>query len=247
MVESAGNLIVHDFGDLAAASRALAARIVEWGRDAADRSGFFTLVLAGGRTPKLLYGLLGSEFKAMTPWDKTVVFWGDERAVPPDHPDSNFRMARETLLSRLDLPPSHIHRIKGEVSPPGRAAEDYEADIRQFLAADGQAEGRTFDLVLLGLGPDGHTASLFPGSPVLEERERWVRASVAPDAFAVRDRVTLTLSAINAAERVSFLAARPGKEEALDDILGPDGARSSRPAALVRARRETAWFVAAKE
>ena len=225
----------------------MAGRLAEFGRSRVEASGFFTIVLAGGHTPKALYRLLSSEFKTRAPWDRTVVFWGDERAVPPDHPDSNFRMARENLLSGLDLPPSHVHRIKGEVRPPERAAEDYETDIRRFLAAGGQPEGRTFDLVLLGLGPDGHTASLFPGSPVLGETERWVRASVAPGSFAVRDRVTLTLPAINGAERVFFLAARSGKEEALDEILGPEGVRSSRPAARVRGRRETNWYVASSE
>jgi 6-phosphogluconolactonase len=246
MDEHAGNLIVFEFVSLPEASRALAGRMAATAREAAERSGFFSVALSGGTTPRLLYELLATEFAGDIPWAKTVLFWGDERAVPRYDPASNYGLAAGTLLARLKIPESHIHPIDGTMRPIEDAAEAYERDLRQFFATAGQPEGETFDLVLLGLGPDGHTASLFPGSPVLREKERWVRASASPAAPPLRDRVTLTLQAINGAGKVFFLVSRKGKERALQAVFHPPEHRFQDPPALrVLARRETAWFIAA--
>lgn len=185
-------------GFLAAAAAAIAAR------------GRFSVALAGGSTPRALYALLAAE---NLDWQAIHFFWGDERCLPPDHPESNYRMAAESLLTKIPLPPENIHRIMGELSPQ-LAAEKYQRNLRVFWGG-----APRFDLVLLGMGEDGHTASLFPGSPALAETLRWVTAleHAAPPPPLV-SRVTLTLGAINAARQVIFLVSGAGKAKRLAEI-----------------------------
>jgi 6-phosphogluconolactonase len=134
----------------------------------------FSLVLSGGTTPKAIYSLLGQPpLIGRVPWSRVHFFWGDERCVPPDHADSNYKMAFEALLARLSSPPQNIHRIQGEI-PPDEAAAAYECAIAEFFGEENRHP--RFDLILLGMGEDGHTASLFPGSPALDETGRWVVA-----------------------------------------------------------------------
>lgn len=168
---------------------------------AVHERGRFTVALAGGRTPQILYRRLAErEFACRIPWDAGWYAFGDERCVPPDHPDSNYRAAYDSLLSNVPIPPERILRMRGELDQPSRAAFFYEQSLRELFPDD---RWPRFDLVLLGMGADGHTASLFPGTDALAERERWVTANWAPalDAW----RLTLTLPALCAARQVLFL------------------------------------------
>jgi 6-phosphogluconolactonase len=192
----------------------------------------FTFVLAGGTTPRDLYRTLADPaegFRAELPWQRIHLFWGDERHVPPDHPESNFRMAREALLDHVPIPRENVHRIPAEEPDAARAAARYEAELRDFFAG---ADLPRCDLVLLGLGADGHTASLFPGSPALAERARWVAAPWV-DALAA-SRITLTPPVINRAACVLFLVAGADKAPAVRAVLEGDAPPAVVPARIVR-------------
>ncbi len=180
--------------------------------------GEFTFCLSGGSTPEQVYELLATRFRLSVDWKEVQFFWGDERCVPPGHAHSNFGMAERAMLSKLELRPSQIHRIRGE-DPPVDAARKYEDEVRAACAL-APGEFPRFDLVLLGLGENHHTASLFPGSPALREMER-LAVAVEVDAED-RNRITLTPPAINNAQRVMFIAAGQAKAEAVRDVLeGP--------------------------
>src|SRR5581483_4553330 len=218
---------------------ALANRVAEWMTQAALAArGPFRVSLSGGSTPKALYGLLASEqFKARFPWPRVVWYWGDERFVPYDHPESNYRMTREAMLSKAPVPPENIFPIPTD-GDPDRAARRYEQTLQAAYGAETLDPQRTlFDLTLLGLGPDGHTASLLPGEPVLDERRRWV-ATVSHGRPEVR--ITLTYPPIDSSRRVAFLIA--GEEKAA--IFGSIRAGNADvPAARVRPAGELLWFV----
>ena len=187
----------------------------------------FNLVLAGGQTPAALYSLLAANpYAARLNWEAVHVFWGDERCVPPNHPESNYRMARETLLDHVPIPPRNVHRVRGE-DDPVRAALAYQDELRAHFNGPPR-----FDLVLLGMGADGHTASLFPGAPALAEH---VRLAVA--AFATHSgswRVTLTYPALNAAALVVFLVSGGSKAETLRAVLEGPQRPAELPAQAVR-------------
>lgn len=188
-----------------------------------------SIALAGGTTPKRLYKLLGTEFERHVRWRQVHVFWGDERLVPPGSAQRNDRMAREMLLSHVPCPERHIHPMATRAKQsPGEAARDYEATMRQFFT-DGRPR---FDLVLLGLGADGHTASLFPGSPALAEREQWVCAVQVPASPS--QRLTLTLPVFSQAANVFFLATGAAKARALREALRPNADPAQCPAAAIR-------------
>jgi 6-phosphogluconolactonase len=221
--------------DAEAAARRAAEQVVERASAAVSEHGSFSLVLSGGATPRRLYRLLAEEspFRQRLPWAETMIFWGDERPVPPNHPDSNYRMAWEAMLSRVPVGPERMHRWPTEL-PPEESARAYEETIRRALGL-AAGEPPRFDLVLLGLGADCHTASLFSGSPALAERER---LTAAPWVEALgTHRLTLTPPALNAARCVLFLVTGEAKAEALRAALAPEGdslrcpARAVRPAA----------------
>jgi 6-phosphogluconolactonase len=215
--------------DAEAAARAAAEVVASAAGQAAAARGRFTLALAGGATPRRLYALLadpGAPFRDRIPWDRTHVFFGDERPVGPDHPDSNYRMAREALLDHV--PVAGVHRIHGEEA---RAAERYEDELRAFFGSAPGDDPPRLDVVLLGLGPDGHTASLFPGSAALEERTRWV-VSPFVERLGTR-RTTLTLPALNRARAALFLVSGPDKAEAVSRVLSPAPGAPLLPAARV--------------
>jgi 6-phosphogluconolactonase len=221
----------------AALAEAAAHLIVETAREAVAARGRFMIALAGGATPRETYARLAHPlFRESMPWERTWVFFGDERAVGPDHRESNYRMAREALLSAVPLPPAQVLRMRAEAEDHEAAAAEYaEAMLKVFgIAPD---ECPRFDLVLLGLGIDGHTASLFPNSPALKEAVRWVVA-VHAAAAAIPRRLTLTLAVFNAARRVIFLSAGPEKAKvvraALRAVGGATAADGLLPAALVR-------------
>lgn len=202
--------------------------------------GRFTVALSGGSTPKGMYRLLGAEPRsAQVDWSKINVFWGDERCVPPDDPASNYRLAREALLDLVPIPSQNIFRMLGE-APPERAAEEYERILRSELPANGAA-GR-FDLILLGMGDNGHTASLFPGLPAVRERLRWVMAEYVEEVSMWR--LTLTPVVINAAANVSFLVSGEDKAEMLARVIEGPVDVDRLPAQVVRpVNGQLRWLV----
>lgn len=223
----------------------LATAAAHWFADAVtqavDRSGQATVCLAGGSTPQRMYQVLASTFRTTLPWDRVRLFWGDERCVPPDHPDSNFGLVHRALLVALPIPAAHVHRIPAEVLPVEDAAARYEGVLRQSLSE--MTQQPSFDLVLLGIGEDGHTASLFPGSEALDETARWVVPVCGPGAVRPRVRITLTLPVLNRARRTAFLVAGGAKRQPLAEILRPTGHGQRYPAARISARESLVWFV----
>jgi len=228
--------------DREALARTAAELIAACARDAVRARGRFTVAVAGGGTPLPAYRSLASPALAGTvPWPGVHVFWGDERCVPPDDPSSNERAVREALLDRVPVPADHIHPIRC-AGDPARAALAYDALLRSFFA-DG--DGPTFDLVLLGLGENGHTASLFPGDPALQETSRWVvPARVAGQAFA---RVTLTAGVLNRARAVVFLVSGSAKAGVLRQVLEGPRRPERLPAQLIRPRfTQPLWLIDAE-
>jgi 6-phosphogluconolactonase len=202
----------------------------------------FNVALSGGSTPVRLFRLLAAEpYRDRIPWDGVHLFWGDERTVPPDHPDSNFGAADEALLSKLELPRANVHRIHGEHRDPHEAAADYEAELRRHF---GLAHGEfpSFDLVYLGMGADGHTASLFPGSEALEERRRLVVAHWVERLGA--HRITLTCPTFNSASCVLLLVTGEEKAETLREVLEGPAEPPRYPVQLIRPESgELHWYV----
>lgn len=177
----------------------------------------FSVALAGGSTPRVLYRLLSQpEYSCRLAWDKIHLFWGDERCVPPNHPDSNYGMVKRALLEQVGIPSQNIHRMAGE-DEASQARSAYETLLRNFFIS---AAGKTFDLVLLGMGDDGHTASLFPGTPALEETKHWVAVvEHTQPPLPLVNRLTLTLPAINAASQVIILVAGESKADRLRQVF----------------------------
>jgi 6-phosphogluconolactonase len=195
-------------------------------------------VLSGGSTPRTLHGLLASDFRDQIPWADVHVFWGDERYVSPDDPDSNYRMARETLLDHVPCPAGNIHPMPTHFPSPDAAAREYEKTLRTYFGT----EWPHFDLLLLGLGEEGHTASLFPGSPALEERTRWVVAVKAPADPSLR--LTLTLPALTRAANIYVLVTGSKKASALHHVLTDGTDANIYPAAGVRLTPGTLiWWI----
>ncbi len=222
--------LVRVYPTRSAAAHAAAAQFVATAEKALTTHGRFTVALAGGNTPRDVYRLLASdEYAPMVDWVHTQIFWGDERSVPQGDPENNGRMARETLLNHVPIPVNNIHRIQSQL-PPEDAAQDYEKTLRDYFAARGLNQPR-FDLVLLGMGAEGHTASLFPHSPLLTERQRWV-AAVYVEAMRMW-RITLTPPALNAASKVIFLVAGEEKAQAIKAVLGEPKQPDLYPAQIV--------------
>ena len=236
---SGKTLRVAAFDDPESVARAAAERFAEIAREAVRARGRFGVALSGGSTPRRIYELLAGEgFKARVEWPKAHVFFGDERCVPPTDGASNYRMARDTLLSRVDVPAENVHRMIGEGDAAANARL-YEDELRSYF---GGAEFPAFDLVMLGLGDDGHTASLFPESPALEETAAWAAANWVEKLGAYR--LTLTAPAINHAAHVMFVVTGAGKAERLREVLEGERAPRSLPAQLIRpASGVLEWYV----
>ncbi len=208
---------------------AAAAEFVSLASQAVRNRGRFCVVLAGGNTPKSLYSLLAGPAGNSLPWDKICFFWGDERHVPPDHPDSNYRMAYDAMLSKLPARPENIFRIPAEQSDAKVAASAYEQTLNEFFHLQAGAFPR-FDLILLGMGPDGHTASLFPGTSALHEKDRLAVANWVENFKTFR--ITLTLPVLNQSACVIFLVSGDDKASALREVFEEMG--EPLPAKLVR-------------
>jgi 6-phosphogluconolactonase len=231
------------FPDADALSHAAAAMIAEAAAIAMTARGRFTIALSGGGTPQHLYRLLATEYATQIPWDATHVFFGDERCVPPDDPDSNYGMARDALLARIPGLESRTRRIEGERPAADGASRYAEMLHREFPHTAGTA-ATTFDILLLGVGTDGHTASLFPGSPALSERSRWALATQAPAGTAVANRVTLTFPALDAARTTLILCAGAGKHTIVAQIRTAGAHAGARyPVARVTARGTVHWLL----
>ena len=218
---------------------ALAHNVAGWLCGLARKSeGTFAVSLSGGSTPRRFYELLATpEIAKRFPWSRTHWFWGDERFVPHDHPDSNYGMARKAFLSSVPVPDSNIHAVSTEGLSPEQAAAEYEATLKRFYGAETLAPDRPlFDVTLLGIGDNGHTASLFPGRPALQEKRRWVVAVIGAEA---ETRITLTYPAIDSSREVAFVVT--GKEKRRVVARSQAGDRAL-PAALVRPVGHLHWF-----
>ena len=234
--------IIRIFPDVDTLNKAAAAEFVRCGREAVAARERFAVALSGGSTPKRLYQLLTTEpYHTQIDWSRVEIFWGDERCVPPDHKDSNYRMAREAMLAHLPIPAEHIHRIEAERSDREAAARDYESAIARVFGVSSGAEPPAFDLILLGMGPDGHTASLFPHTQALDETRRWVVPNHVPQLHT--DRLTLTRPILNRARHVLFLVAGADKAERLVEVLvGPDDPKRL-PSQSIQPDGQLLWFV----
>jgi 6-phosphogluconolactonase len=231
---------VRVYANPAEVARAAARLFVDYAWQAIAKDGQFFVALSGGSTPQLLYGFLASdEFRGQVDWAKVHVFWGDERAVPPTHPNSNCGMARRELLVRVPIPQGNVHRMEAEKPNIGRAAHEYEEVLRKNLELDDRGFPR-FHLIFLGMGPDGHTASLFPGTRVTQQTSRWVSTPMVAKLNA--RRMTLTLPVLNAAHRVLFLVVGAEKAETFRVVL-EGKADPPLPAQMVQPREGLRLFL----
>jgi 6-phosphogluconolactonase len=226
------------YPDLDALSRAAVEEVLRVVANSVPAHGRCAIALSGGHTPARMYALWAAEYNAQTPWDKVHLFWGDERFVPQHDPLSNYRMARETFLARVQIPAGNVHPVPTNFSQPQLAAQAYEAELRKFFRSAPPA----FDVQLLGLGGEGHTASLFPGSAALEERQRWVAAVRVP--AEPPDRLTLTPVVLNCGRNTFFVVAGGGKREILAALRSePESKLSEYPVARIRPSGRVLWFL----
>jgi 6-phosphogluconolactonase len=229
--------------DANAIAQTAAAEFVEAAREAVCLKDSFSVALAGGSTPKTLYGLLlnNGPLRTMVPWDKIQFFFGDERHVPPNHAESNFRMASEAMLAKAPVDSKQVHRIKGEIESAAEAAAGYDKDLRiNFRLGEGQLP--RFDLVLLGMGPEGHTASLFPGTKALKEERRLVVSNWVGKLYT--DRITLTPPVLNNAARVVFMVHGAEKAPALKAVLEGPYEPEQLPAQIIRPQQgKVLWLI----
>jgi 6-phosphogluconolactonase len=195
---------------------AAAEEVIRATTEAVSKRGRFTIALSGGSTPKSLFNLLATNARTSLPWDQMFFFWSDERHVPPTDPDSNYRMADEAMLSKIPVAAANIFRVPAENPDAAAAAQAYDLTLQKFFQSE-PGEFPRFDLILLGLGPDGHTASLFPETAALEEKSRLVVANWV-EKFKT-DRITFTLPLLNAARSVAFLVSGTDKAPALHAVL----------------------------
>jgi 6-phosphogluconolactonase len=228
------------YPDSESLSQEAARLVVRLAQEAIVTHGRFMLALAGGSTPRKLYGLLASEpYREQIDWARVEIFWSDERCVPPDHPESNYRMAHEVMLSKLPIPEANIHRMPAEQADRQAAAESYAAELRRVF---GTAGVPVFDLIQLGMGPEGHTASLFPHQEALHERERLVLPVSVPKPPP--ERLTFTPPVLEAARHILFLVTGSDKAEAVQAVLEGQGGSDDYPARLVRAAAgEVIWLL----
>jgi 6-phosphogluconolactonase len=230
--------------DVEAISRKAAEVIMGLMAETLNTKTHFSIALSGGSTPKSLFTLLADDVSLRTQvdWDKVHFFWGDERHVPPDHPDSNFRMAYEAMLSKVPVQETNIHRVRAEEQDASKAAEEYEDELRTFFNLK-PGELPRFDCVLLGMGPDGHTASLFPGTEALREQKRLVVSNWV-EKFRTH-RITLTAPAINNADCIIFLVSGEEKAEVLREVLEGEKNTELFPSQLIKpSHGKLLWLVA---
>jgi 6-phosphogluconolactonase len=224
-------------------SQAVAELFVALARDAIGRRGRFAVALAGGSTPKRLYQLLADDpYRGQIDWPHLEIFWNDERAVPADDPESNYKMAWDAMLSRVPVDGARVHRMPGEAADADRAASDYQRRIAATLGVDVDGPPPSFDLILLGIGEDGHTASLFPYTAAIEETCRWVVANHVSQKGM--HRLTMTLPILNRAAQVVFLVTGAGKAQIVSEILeGPPDTLRLPSQAVQPGNGQLHWFL----
>ena len=221
--------------------QAAAEEVIRAATSAIEQRGRFTIALSGGSTPRNLYTLIAANASTTLPWDKMFFFWGDERHVPLTDPESNYRMANETFLSKVPVPPANIFPVPAENQDASAAAQTYEDTLRKFFALQ-PSEFPRFDLILLGLGPDGHAASLFPETAALQEKSRLVVANRVEKLNT--SRITFTLPVLNAARCVAFLVSGADKAAVLHEVLEGNAPGEKYPSKLVRPNKgKLIWFV----
>jgi len=221
--------------------QAAAEEVLRAAAEAIAQRGRFTIALSGGSTPRNLYTLIAANASASLPWDQMFFFWGDERHVPLNDPDSNYRMAKETLLSKVPIPPANIFPVPADNPDAAAAAQAYEDTLRKFFAL-AAGEFPKFDLILLGMGPDGHMASLFPETAALQEKSRLVVANWVEKLS--NSRITFTLPVLNAARCVAFLVSGADKAAVLHEVLEGKAPGEKYPSKLVRPiEGKLIWFV----
>lgn len=228
---------LHRFSDLETLSRAAARALAEDVRAVLDTQDRYTLALAGGSTPKRLYELLASGAEGTVPWNRVHLFWGDERYVPLWDERSNAYLAQTALLETISIPEENVHPVPTHDDSPEAAASAYADTLRQYFSE----ESHTFDTVLLGLGSDGHTASLFPETPELGRGVDWVRVVEAPPQHEVTTRLTCSLPVLNGSRRAIFLVSGTRKKEAVHRVLNEQDA--SLPATHVQPRVQLDWYL----
>lgn len=230
--------------DLEAVSTAAAEELAQYVPQVVAEKGRFAIALSGGSTPKRLFEILAKMGKSALPWDRIDVFWGDERTVPPDHADSNYRMTKEALIDPLRLDPNRIHRIRGEEKDPENAVKAYVEELKPLTPEGGVFP--VFDYVMLGMGSDGHCASLFPNSPALDEVTRWFVANPvdSPLTKGKTIRLTMTAAVLNWGTRIRFLVCGADKAPALREVLGGPPNPRVYPSQLIQPKAGTlAWLV----
>ena len=253
--------IIKTYPDAETLARESALHFIECASEAIAEHGRFSVALAGGSTPQALYQTLATvELVPRVDWEKVHVFWGDERCVPADHRESNYALAYDSLISRIEIPRANVHRMPAEMRPLENGAHNYETLLRAFFgfpmdsdsktekAVDNYSPPPVFDLILLGMGADGHTAPLFPNSPALTETRRWVvPVQAPPDVDPPVPRLTLTLPVFHSARQVLFLISGSEKRAMLNRIINePETDKTLYPAALIRPKEEPIWFIDAE-
>jgi len=218
-----------------------ASRIMQCAQRCVREKGRFTFALSGGKTPESVYEMLAGKFQDDFPWNQTFFFFGDERMVPADHPDSNYKMVSDHLFSRIKIHPANIYRFQTESNDPKRAAIDYENKIKIFFGLK-TGQFPSFDLILLGVGPDGHTASLFPNSAALSEHKHLVVSNYVNQLKS--SRLTMTVPVFNHAKNLYFLVSSKNKKEVIEKVIRTARADSQLPATLIRLTSgQVTWFV----
>ena len=226
--------------DIASLSRAVLEETLAIIQEAVAKRGRFAIALSGGHTPEKMFSFWAetAQYRDTTPWDRVHLFWSDERYVPENDPLSNYHMARETLISHVPIPRRNVHPVPTNMSPPEECARAYESDLLKFFGAEPPA----FDVQLLGLGPEGHTASLFPGSAALDEKLRWVAAVRVP--AEPPQRITFTPAVLNCGRNTFFLVAGENKRDILSAIREEPNAETSQyPAARIHPAKPPVWFL----
>jgi 6-phosphogluconolactonase len=239
---------IKEFDEMIKMSGEAAGHIIQLANECVKDKGFFTVALSGGNSPLQIYDRLGDPpLRDKMPWARTLVFWGDDRYLNHTDRESNYHIAHEAMLSKVKIPQANIFRIPTEVAPIEEAACLYERILRKVFvklgAVDTEKKLPVFDLVILGVGKDGHTASLFPGHKAVNEKEKWVTFVKAHARITLRERITITLPIINAAHNVMFIIAGEGKGQIIKDIF--DETRGSRiyPATMIKPDGQTVWFI----
>ena len=224
-------------------NKAAAEFILSSAEKAIQKNGVFSIALSGGTTPFGVYKLLAEEpFNRLFPWNAIHIFWGDERCVPYDDKRSNYKSAYDNLISKIEIPTENIHKIPS-ITNPGKAALEYEKVLKKVFKTKNNCLPE-FDLILLGMGTDGHTASLFPNSKSLKEKKKWIIETDIPKIEPRVKRVTLTLPVINNAKSILFLISGKEKKEIVDEIIKNNAeAQKNYPAAMVKPREEITWMI----